>query len=109
MFSARCLCGKLCTSTPGLKLHQKKCTTAQQAIKGGKKSTFESGVMLPAVRYVEDVQKLVDLVESLSRDANQALINHNRSAGRRARTLLIDVRNKITPLRKKILKAIKEK
>lgn len=108
MFSARCLCGKLCTSSPGLTLHQKRCVVAQQASKSGKKSTFDSGVLGPAIKYVDDVQKIVDLVESLARDAHQALTNHNRSAGRRARTLLLEVRGKITPLRKKILNVIKE-
>ena len=107
MFNARCLCGKLCTSAPGLTLHQKCCLVAKQATKEGKKSTFDSGVVA-SVKYVDEVQKLVDLVEVLAEDANQALTHHNRSAGRRARTLLLKVRDRITPLRKKILDTIKD-
>jgi hypothetical protein len=100
-----CVCGKVCTSKPGLVLHQKKCDKAKQAISKGKPTTSECDVQEAHV-YTKEVQELVNIMKDAAADASKALTTGNKSAGRRARNLLNDFKKKITPLRKLILKKI---
>lgn len=103
----RCICGKLCTSKPGLTLHQRNCGEAQEAIKAGQPATLASGVIEPEIKYIQEVQELSDLVKDLVVDAHQAIVDRNKSAGRRARASLIQLKERITPLRKQILKSMR--
>jgi hypothetical protein len=98
-----CVCGKVCTSKPGLVLHQKKCDNVKQAIIKGKQTTSDCDVQEAHI-YTKEVQELVNMMKDAAIDTSKALTTGNKSAGRRARNLLNDLKKKITPLRKLILK-----
>jgi hypothetical protein len=104
----RCVCGKLCTSKPGLTLHQRNCAEAQAAIKASQPAILASGIIEPEIKYLPEVQELSDLMKDLAVDAHQAITNRNKSAGRRARAALIQLKEKITPLRKLILQSMRD-
>jgi hypothetical protein len=98
-----CICGKLCTSKPGLTLHQRMCEKALEALKKSESTTMPSGILEPEIQYDADIQVFLDKVKDISIDAHLAISVGNKSAGKRARTALIELRNSIIPLRKKIL------
>lgn len=105
-YIAICICEQLCTSKPGLTLHQRTCVKAKEAISRGKSGVLRSGAMEAEPTYVKDVQELVDIMKDLALDAHCAITEKNKSAGRRARTSLLQLKAKITPLRKLILKKV---
>lgn len=105
-YFAICVCEKLCTSKPGLTLHQRYCNKVKEAISRGNDGIIRSGVMETEPAYMKDVQELVDLMKDLALDAHCALTEKNKSAGRRARSSLLQLKSKVTPLRKLILKKI---
>lgn len=107
-FTAICVCGKLCTSKPGLTLHQRHCKKAQLAIKEGEPTVKQTNIIEPEMEYVKEVQELVDMVKDLAVDAHRAMTENNKSAGRRARIALTALKNKITPLRQTILEKMKQ-
>lgn len=98
-----CVCNKMCTSKAGLVLHQRYCEAVQVAIKEGKPTTIKSDVNKVEIDLVPEVAEIVGIVDNMSLDAHKAITEGNKSAGRRARGLLNDLKHKITPLRKKIL------
>lgn len=103
-----CVCGKLCTSRPGLTLHVKRCRDAQKAIGEGKSYIKDnSDIIIPKAEYSGKVKQFSELSESIAMDAHLALSEHNKSAGRRARTNMITMRDLIIPMRKEILDMIK--
>jgi hypothetical protein len=105
-----CVCGKLCTSRPGLTLHIKRCKDAQKAICEGKPYVKDStDIIIPKAEYSGKVKQFSDLAESIAMDAHLALSEQNKSAGRRARTNMITMRDLIIPMRKDILDMIKTK
>jgi len=105
-----CVCGKLCTSRPGLTLHIKRCKDAQKAIGEGKSYIKDnSDIIIPKAEYSGRVKLFSELSESIAMDAHLALSEHNKSAGRRARTNMIAMRDLIIPMRKDILDMIKTK
>lgn len=57
--------------------------------------------------YDPQIQEIIDLAEQAALDAQKALDEGNKSAGRRARGILNDIKKKITPLRKMILDGMK--
>jgi len=56
-----------------------------------------------------EMQKLIDLLDKVVPDANDAFKNKNKSAARRARVGLMEVKKLITPLRNAILESVKSK
>ncbi len=107
VFVASCICGKICTSKPGLTLHQRNCGQAKEHKAKGGNGLRELDVVEPDITYIKEVQEVVDLMKSLAVDAHYAIVEGNKSAGRRARTSLNILKKRITPLRKKILTKIK--
>ena len=63
----------------------------------------------PAENFESPIQEMVDSVLAAARDADICLKEGNKSAGRRARGMLGDVKKKTTPLRKIILDRMKGK
>jgi hypothetical protein len=106
-YFAVCVCEQLCTSKPGLTLHQRNCVKAKEAIARGELGIINSGAMEIGPIYAKEIQEIVELVKDLALDAHCALTEKNKSAGRRARTSLLQLKAKVTPLRKLILKKIK--
>lgn len=104
-----CVCGKVCTSKPGLTLHQRNCPEAIRAEALGQSTIKETGIIEPEIELVPEVQEIVNMVKDLAIDAHRAIVENNKSAGRRARIALTAVKNKITPLRQQILTKMKEK
>lgn len=102
-----CVCGKLCTSKAGLTLHQRNCKPALSAITSGKSAVKESDIIFPRVELIPEMREFFELAELVAYDSNSALVDGNKSAGRRARVGMIKMRNIMIPLRKKILKKIK--
>ena len=100
--SALCVCGKLCTSKPGLTLHQRTCKAAQEAIAKGKSSIEHSGAEV-SPKYCKEAAALLDTINKLAIDTHLAIVDKNKSAGRRARVSLLKLRDMIIPLRIKIL------
>lgn len=107
-FVASCVCGKICTSKPGLTLHQRRCKQAQRAEREGEPMVQDSDVVPGNTEYAKPVQEMIDMVTEMAGDADRALRNGNKSAGRRARTILIAMKKKITPLRDQILAEMKK-
>ncbi len=103
-----CVCGKMCTSLPGLTLHQRSCPEVLDAKKENKPITKETNIIQPKIKYIGDIDEFVRLVEIVANDAHIALTENNRSAGRRARTGFIRIRDMITPIRKQILDKLKK-
>jgi hypothetical protein len=108
-FSITCVCGKICTSRPGLTLHQRNCEEVEKAKKVGKPIVQGIKIIKQEIEFIPEVKEIVDMVNSLAPDANRAILEHNKSAGRRARIVLTEVKNRITPLRRKILVEMKKK
>ncbi len=108
-FAAVCICGKLCTSKPGLTMHHKHCKEAQASFKKNGSGIQKTNIIESELVYTPMVKELVDLVRDLSIDAHYAITEKNKSAGRRARVGLNRLKHKITPLRKVILQKIKIK
>ena len=108
-FTAVCICGKLCTSKPGFTLHQRNCERAKSAMENNEPTTKQINTAEPEMKFVTSVQELVDMVKDLAIDAHRSLTENNKSAGRRARIALTQLKSKITPLRKTILDKMKEK
>jgi hypothetical protein len=108
VFVASCVCGKICTSKPGLTLHQHNCEQAKEHKTKGGNGLRKLDVVEPEIAYIKDVQEVVDLMKSLAVDAHYAIIEGNKSAGRRARSSLNILKKRITPLRKKILTKIRD-
>jgi hypothetical protein len=104
-----CICGKVCTSKAGLILHHRNCEEAQKALKEGGSAVQESDVQEPEIQYVPEVQEIVSLVKEMAFDAHRAIQEGNKSAGRRARNSLNELKHKITPLRKLILSKMQGK
>lgn len=102
-FLVICVCGKFCTSKAGLTLHQRSCKVAQEAKEKGLPMTRETEIITNENSYTEEVQKFLNLVKEMAVDANKAIAGNNKSAGRRARMALTNIKNMITPLRKNIL------
>lgn len=100
-----CVCGKLCFSNPGLANHQKKCSMAQEAKSNGSKPSRK--VVLDDVVYVKEIQGFVSLSEEIAADAHNAMVMGNKSAARRARNKLNDLRHKIPEIRKMLLDKVK--
>lgn len=90
-------------------LHHRICSQAQEAVKKGESTVASSNIIEPEIKYVAEVQEVVDLVRDWALDAHQAISSKNKSAGRRARTALIAIRDKVTPLRKKILDCMQDR
>ena len=109
VFVASCICGKICTSKPGLTLHQHNCEQAKKHKSKGVNGLCDLNIVEPDITYIREVQEVVDLMKSLAVDAHYAIIEGNKSAGRRARIALNILKKKVTPLRKKILLKIKQK
>lgn len=107
-FLAVCVCGKVCTSKPGLTLHQRKCKEAADAKAKGLPMNKDVDIIQPEAEYHPEVQELFEMVKTMSIDADRALREGNKSAGRRARIALTAIKKKVTPLRDQILKKMKE-
>ena len=101
-FIVVCVCGRVCTSAAGLTLHQLHCDDASKAKSRGLPMTKETDIV-ENHEYCKEVQDLVNLVNNIAVDAQSALQNSNKSAGRRARTTLVNLKKISTPLRAKIL------
>jgi len=104
-FIKYCICGKVCTSKPGLTLHQRYCKIAQNAIRNNKSSIIDTEIEYK-IQYTNQVSDFINLAEFVAYDTHLALKDKNKSAGRRARARLIILKKMITPLRKEILKKI---
>jgi len=102
-----CICGRLCSSKPGLTLHQKCCKLAREAKQKGESTIQKSSIVGPEVNYIPEVQEICDLFKNACLDAHNAIANKNKSAGRRARIMLLDLRSRIIPLRRHLLQIIK--
>ena len=102
-----CVCGRVCSSHAGFALHQKKCVKVIEAKKAGRPIMHESSKIESEIVLLEDIRNFLSLAETIAYDANKALTTNNKSAGRRARILLLDLKNKIIPLRRSVLKATK--
>jgi hypothetical protein len=102
-----CICGRLCTSKPGLTLHQKNCKFAKEAKQNGDPTVQKSSIIGPEIDYIPEVQEIYILAKDACLDSHNAIANKNKSAGRRARVMLLELRSKIIPLRKHILQSIK--
>lgn len=97
----KCVCGKMCSSQPGLTLHQKNCEEAVAAKESGQSTILtEDG---KPVTFESAVQKIVDLVNEMAQDADRCLKEKNKSAGRRARKSLNELRKMCPELRKILL------
>jgi hypothetical protein len=92
----QCVCGRVCSSRPGLTLHKKKCKSENSAAKPNLQPVIKS----------KEASALFSLALSIAVDADLALIDRNKSAGRRARHGLNRLRSMIIPLRKVILDKI---
>jgi hypothetical protein len=101
-----CICGKLCTSKAGLVLHQRMCDKACDAIKAGLPTTHESHIQ-PYIDYHQNIKCLINIVSDIANDADKALKTGNKSAGRRSRVKLLELRDMIIPLRDEILNNMK--
>ena len=108
-FIAVCVCGRICTSSAGLTLHQVNCPKVAECKRKKLPITQETNIIEHNVALCRDVQGFVDLVNEMSIDAHNALQGRSKSAGRRARSALLDIRKMITPLRSKILVKMKGK
>lgn len=91
-----CDCGKKCSSKAGITMHSMYC----------KSKNYKTVVVEPA-KVVEtmhpELRELFLLTQNLFYDANEAMVNGNRAAGRRARVKLIKIKKLIPPIRKLIL------
>lgn len=96
----RCGCGQICTSRAGLTLHQKKCEMRGSELvdRPEKPDCFH-----PLV------QELASLFYQVVTDSNSAFKDLNKSACRRARLNLLDIKEKIKPLRRELLTVAKSK
>ena len=103
-----CICGKICTSKAGFTLHTSKCPYAIEAKQSGQFPAIDTNIV-ENMTYTRIVQDFVDLVNKMAFDANKSLLTGNRSAGRRARMVLSELKEKITSLRREILTSMKEK
>ena len=101
-----CVCSKVCTSLAGLTLHQKSCNDAVEAKTSGRPTMVSEGD--EGREFDSDVQSIVELVAEMSVDADRCLTESNKSAGKRARKALNEIKKKITPLRKRILEVMKQ-
>jgi len=100
-----CVCGKLCFSKPGLANHQKKCLVAKEARCNGSK--LSKKVVMDDVEYVKEIQGFVSLSDEIAVDAHNAMVMGNKSAARRARNKLNDLRRRILEIRKMLLDKVK--
>jgi hypothetical protein len=101
-----CICGKYCTSKPGLTLHQFTCTAALAAKQCGQPTTRPLNTQTRE-DYIPEVEAFYKLTEAACRDAQKAIIMRNKSAGKRSRRSLLELRTAILLLRKKILFSMK--
>lgn len=105
-----CACEKLCFSQSGLTNHQKICSVAIEAKGNGfdhVKKVELNGVV--EVKYTKEIQDFISLAELIAIDANNTMVTGNKSAARRARNRLNDLRHMIPKIRKILLDRIKEK
>lgn len=103
-----CICGKMCTSKPGITLHRRYCKEAKEAMLAGKSPLKETDIIQPRIKYINMVDEFAKVAEAVAYDAHIALTEDNKSAGRRARTGFIQLRDMIIPIRKKILDKMKK-
>lgn len=104
MSEFKCVCGKSCSSQPGLTLHQKSCEDAQKARESGQPTLLNSNN--EPVSFHPDVQEIVNLVNEMAIDADRCLKEGNKSAGKRARSSLNTLRKRCPEMRKTILQAM---
>lgn len=97
-----CICGKICTSKPGITMHQKQCIPARVNIKKGLSAVVNNEHL--DVPLCVEAKELFDLAEQTSLDLHYALLSGNKSAGRRARVGLNELRKLILPLKKLTLR-----
>ena len=102
----KCVCGKGCSSQPGLTLHQKTCEDAIQAKQNGKPTVLADDDN--PITFHESIAEIVGLVNEMAPDADRCLREKNKSAGKRARTALNMLRKKCTPLRQMLLQTMKD-
>lgn len=110
--SFKCACGKVCTSQPGLTLHQKNCDAAKSAVKSS--APVGTAVEAPTDKcepvecceksplHSKEVQEFVDRVEEIAGNWDECIAKGNKSAGRRARVALSGLKKDITAIRSKI-------
>ena len=103
----KCVCGKLCSSQPGLTLHQKSCEKAQEAKEAGQPNVNTEDESGDPIRHHKEIQKFIAIVNEMAMDADRCLNEKNKSAGRRARKSLNEIRKLIKPLRVSILESMK--
>ena len=63
----------------------------------------------PQKVYDEEVQQVLDLAKSMAEDADKCLAEANKSAGKRARKALNEIKKACTPLRKRLLEVTSAK
>ena len=71
--------------------------------------TQETGSVETAPVFEPPIQELLDCFLKAAKDADICLKDGNKSAGRRARGMLGDIKKRTTPLRKAILERMKGK
>ena len=103
---AQCVCGQLCTSGPGLTLHQRRCGPAIEAKAQGR-STSQPIILDQPDAYSGQVKAFWELADLVAYDAERAIHDGNQSAARRARVRLNELRKRIPALRRMILATVR--
>ncbi|MCY3019663.1 MAG: hypothetical protein NTW87_11625 [Planctomycetota bacterium] len=101
---AQCVCGRLCTSGPGLTLHQRRCGPAIEA-RAQERPTNQPIILDQPDAYSGQIKAFWELADLAAYDAERAIHDGNQSAARRARVRLNELRRRIPALRRVILAA----
>ena len=102
----QCVCGRLCSSRAGLTLHQRRCGPAIEA-RAQERPTSQPILLDQPDAYSGQVKAFWELADLAAFNAERAIHDGNKSAARRARVRLNELRRRIPALRRVILASVR--